>query len=139
MVRGNVRAATLFPLFSRSFSKIDFGMHFGCPLAPFWLPFGSVWTPFGTIWHPLVAFWLPLAPCWLRSVFLLAVGSRWLHLGSRAVPYCSLLPSFRRFDSVLAPLRLHFATCRPSARTRSKSLATHPQKPLPKATCGTLP
>ena len=48
---------TFLPSFSRPFPKIDFWMHFGRPLAPFWLPL----APF---WLPLAIFWLPFGTIW---------------------------------------------------------------------------
>ena len=44
--------------FSRPFPKIDFLMHFGRPLAHFWLLFGSRWLPFGSLWLTFGAFFL---------------------------------------------------------------------------------
>ena len=60
--------ALLVP-FSRPFPKIDFGMHFGRPLAPFW--------------RPLAPFWLPLAPFWLTfGALWLTFGALWLTFGA---------------------------------------------------------
>ena len=43
--------------FSQPFPNFDFLMHFGRPLATFWLPLGSVGAP-------LVSFVVPFAPWW---------------------------------------------------------------------------
>ena len=61
--RAHERWCSLFAPFWRPFSDIDFWMHFGRPLAPFWHPLGSIWLPFGTLWAP---FWSLWAPFWLH-------------------------------------------------------------------------
>merc|ERR1711953_1313513 len=47
--------------FSRPFPKLDFLMHFGRSLAPFWLHFGSFLLPFGSFLAPFGSL---LAPFW---------------------------------------------------------------------------
>ena len=78
--------------FSRPFLKVDFFMHFGCPLAPFGLPFGSLWLPFGSPWLPFGTLWLTF-------------GALWLPFGSLLVPLGSLLVPM---GSLLVPLSLDF-------------------------------
>ena len=65
-IQKTVGVATFFVPFRRLFSDIDFGMHFGRPLAhfglplaslwpllaPFWVPFGSLLAPMGTLLAP---------------------------------------------------------------------------------------
>ena len=83
MVREKVAAVTFWGSFSRPFPKLDFLMHFGRSLAPFWLHFGSLWGPFGSLlapfWLPLAPFWRHLAPFWFPAA---PFGYFWLHFGS---------------------------------------------------------
>merc|ERR1712110_535710 len=51
--------------FSRPFPKLDFLMHFGRSLAPFWLPFAPFGVPLAPFWHPFGSFWLPFGAIWL--------------------------------------------------------------------------
>ena len=70
-------ALSLLAPFSRPFPKVDFGMHFGRPLAHFgslWAPFGSLLAPFGTLLAPFGSL---LAPFWCF----------WAHFCS---PLCSI-------------------------------------------------
>ena len=74
---------------SRPFAKIDFLMHFGGALAPFWLPLAPFWLPlFGSFLVPfgslLVPFGSPFAP------FLLT----FIHLGGPFSYVWRLLASF---------------------------------------------
>merc|ERR1711953_1379743 len=69
--------------FSRPFPKLDFLMHFGRSLAPFWLHFGSLWVPLAPFWHPFGSLLLPFGAIWL--------------------PFGSLLPPLATSGSILAP------------------------------------
>ena len=67
-------------------AHVDFWMHFGCLLAPFWLPlapFGSLLAPFGT-------FWLPF-------------GAPWLHFLQLLKPFAAIRLLFYRFDDFCIP------------------------------------
>ena len=78
MTPKNSSAGTFFRSFSRLFPKLDFFMHFGCPLAPFWFNlahFGSLLAPF----------WLHFAPFWLL------LGSLLFPFGSFLITFASLL------------------------------------------------
>ena len=62
-------AGDILATFSRPFPKVDFLMHFGCPLAHFWLPLGALWHPLAHFWHPF-------------GFFLVSLGSLWVPFGS---------------------------------------------------------
>ena len=62
-------------------SLIDYGMHCGRLLAPFWLPFGSLWLPLAPFWLPFGSLWLPLA----------SFGHPLCSLGGPFAPVCYLL------------------------------------------------
>ena len=90
-------------------------MHFGRPLAPFWIllaPFGSLWLPFGSLLAPFGSLLAPfgslLAPFWLPFGSLLApFGSL---LAPFWLPFGSLLATFwlPLVSRVLAPFWLDF-------------------------------
>ena len=87
-----------------------------------WMAFWLLWAPFGL---PFGSLLLPFAS------LLLPLGSLWVHFGSFWLPFGSLLLPFGRFGSLLAPLRLHFTTFRPSeCKNSSKMLfCTAPEAP----------
>ena len=99
MLRGAVLAFV-----SRPFPKIDFWMHFGHHLAPFWFPFGSLWLPLGSLWAPFGSLWgpfgVPLAPV---STLLAPFGSILAPIGSNWLSFVALW-------LVLLPARMHFLT-----------------------------
>ena len=119
-VRRIVRGITL------GASKIDPGaqhdvwMHFGDPLAPFWLtlvPFGSLSVPF---WLPLAPFWLPFAPSRLHVA---SFSSLRLPFGTSLHPFYSFwtlrLQSFFQNHVFWAPEsanHLQMVVCTPTAR-----------------------
>ena len=73
-------------------SLIDFGMHFGRPLAHFWRPFGSLLAPFGSLWRPFGSLLAPVGSLLAPAGSLLApFGSLLVSLGSLLVSFLSLL------------------------------------------------
>ena len=102
----NVGGRSLLAPFSRPFPKIDFWMHFGCPLAPFWLRFGSLWLPFAPFWLPFRSLWHPL--------------------GDLLAPIGSLLAPV---GSLLLPLEIDFVTFAASSPHFASSLYNFPRNP----------
>ena len=113
MVRRNVRAATLFPSFSRPFLKIHFWMHFDRPFIALWLTFGSLWAPFGSLWLPFAPLWLPF-------------GSLWHSLGDLLAPIGSPLAPV---GSLLLPLEVDFVTFAASSPHFGSSLYKFARNP----------
>ena len=63
-VRQVIMQWTFCVTFSEHFPKIDFWMHFGGPLAPFWLPLAPFWLPLAPFWFPFPLFSLPFDTIW---------------------------------------------------------------------------
>ena len=106
MVRQNVCAAILFPSFSRPFPKIDFWMHFGRPLAPFWLPFGSRLAPFDSLLAPFGSLLAPFGTLW--ATFSLQLTHFWCYLAH----FCPFGGSFSNFSHRFAPFWFIFVKIR---------------------------
>ena len=138
-------------------------------LDPFWSPFRSLLAPFGSLFAPfgsfLVHFWLPLAPFWLPfgffalsfACFWLAFGSRLLSFAIPSSPFCYFRLRAYKFFKKTGFIRhprpqstrfFHFCWFRKLAFVEISVHLPHAsadrgnpnlQKPVPKATCGTLP
>ena len=109
--------------FCRSFSDIDFFMHFGRHLAPFWHPLGSILPPFGTFWVHFGPSWHPL-------------GSILVALGIILAPFSTSGRHFGKNSIFGHPISRK--TCKlPLATPTKANFRMHPDFPRPGA--GILP
>ena len=89
-------------------AQIDFWMHVGRPLVPFWLLFVSLWLTFSSLWllfaflfTSFASFWFPFgSPARFGPLLFF-----WLAVGSLLLPFRSLLI---QLSFVFFSLSLHF-------------------------------
>ena len=101
---------SLFAPFSRPFPNIDFGMHFGRPLAHFWHPLGSNWLPFGLLWLLLAPFWHPLALLAPLAPFWHPLAPFWPPFGSLWLPLAPFWLHFIQFGLIFGRFLIIFMT-----------------------------
>ena len=137
MVRRIPSPTTFLAPFSRPFPKIDFWMHFGRPLAPFWLPLAPFWLPFGHFWLHFGPFWPHFGPFWCHfGPLRLHFAPFWRHFAVLApifAPFSISALEFCNFSIKRCKFsfKIKFSTPRPAEPLQNNRRNLHRGSPFP--------